>query len=141
VCVCTRDVERHQALARELGAAWIGGAHEIPPEKLDGSMIFAPAGDIIPPALQALDKGATLVLGGIHMSPTPPIEYPLLNDERIVRSVANNTRDDGRAFLDEAAEANVRTSTTVFPLSEANDALHALQHDAFRGAAVLDCRA
>lgn len=141
VYVCTRDVERHQALARELGAVWIGGSHEVPPEKLDGSMIFAPAGDIIPPALAALDKGATLVLGGIHMSPTPPIDYPLLYDERIVRSVANNTRDDGRAFLKEAAEANVQTSTTVFPLREANEALYALQHDAFRGAAVLDCRA
>lgn len=137
VYVCTRDRERHQALARELGAAWVGDAAAMPPDKLDASIIFAPAGGLVPPALAALDKGGVLVLGGIHMSPVPPLDYGLLYDERIVRSVANNTREDGRAFLKEAAAIPVRTEVQTFPLAEANGALLALKADAIRGAAVL----
>lgn len=137
VYVCTRDRERHQKLAAELGAAWVGGTVDTPPVKLDASIIFAPAGEIIPPALEALDRGGTLVCGGIYMTPTPPIEYPLLYQERVVRSVANNTREDGRDCLAEAAKANVKTHTQLFPLDEANDALIALKHDAIRGEAVL----
>ncbi len=137
VYVCTRDKDRHQRLAEELGAVWTGGAMDSPPAKLDASIIFAPAGELIPPALEALDRGGSLVLGGIYMSPTPPIDYRLLYDERIIRSVANNTREDGRDCLIEAAEANIQTHTELFKLEEANDALIALKHGAIRGEAVL----
>ena len=140
VFVMTRDRERHQALAAELGAAWVGGAADRPPVTLDAAVIFAPAGELVPAALAALDKGGTLVLGGIHMSDTPPIPYELLYGERVVRSVANNTRDDGRAFLAEAARLPVRTHVRTFPLEEANEALVALKNDALRGAGVLVVR-
>ena len=137
VYVMTRDRERHQALAAELGAAWVGGAAEVPPVKLDAAIIFAPAGELIPAALAALDKGGTLALGGIHMSDAPPIPYELLYRERVVRSVANNTRSDGREFLAEAARLGVKTHIQTFPLEEANEALIALKHDAIKGAGVL----
>lgn len=137
VYVCTRDRERHQALASELGAAWVGGATDEPPVKLDAAIIFAPAGELVPVALRALGKGAMLVLGGIHMSPIPSFEYSLIYGERVVRSVANNTREDGREFLVEAARIPVRTHVQTFPLKDANDALIALKHDAIRGAGVL----
>jgi len=137
VYVMTRDRERHQALAAELGATWTGGATDEPAVKLDAAVIFAPAGELVPAALKALDRGATLVLGGIHMSAIPSFEYALLYGERVVRSVANNTREDGREFLAEAARVPVRTHVETFPLEEANDALVALKHDAIRGAAVL----
>ena len=137
VYVCTRDRDKHQALAEELGATWTGGTIEKPPVALDASIIFAPAGEIVPPALAHLDKGGTLVLGGIHMSPIPEIPYELLYRERVVRSVANNTREDGREFLEEAAAVSVQTHTETFPLEDANIALDRLKHDAIRGAAVL----
>jgi propanol-preferring alcohol dehydrogenase len=137
VYVMTRDRERHQALAEELGAAWTGGASEEPPVKLDAAIIFAPAGELVPVALKALDKGGALVLGGIHMSDIPSFPYRLLYGERAVRSVANNTREDGREFLEEAARVPVRTSVQTYALEEANEALAALKHDAVRGAAVL----
>jgi propanol-preferring alcohol dehydrogenase len=138
VYVMTRDRARHQALAEELGAAWVGGSADAPPVVLDASIVFAPAGEIVPPALAALDRGGTLVLGGIHMSPIPPLDYRFLYHERVVRSVANNTREDARAFLAEAAKAGVNTHTQLFPLEAANDALIALKHDAIKGAAVLE---
>jgi len=137
VFVATRDRERHQKLAEELGAVWVGDTFDAPPVKLDAAIIFAPAGEIVPAALRALDKGATLVLGGIYMSPVPEFEYSLLYGERVVRSVANNTRADGHEFLREAARIPVKTSVETFSLSEANDALIALKHDAIRGAGVL----
>lgn len=137
VYVATRDREKHQALAAELGAAWIGDTYDIPPVKLDASIVFAPAGEIVPPALEALEKGGTLVLGGIHMSAIPEFEYRLIYGERSVRSVANNTRDDGRRFLDEAARAGVATSVHKFEFGKANEALIALKNDAIKGAAVL----
>ncbi|MHC4217266.1 MAG: zinc-dependent alcohol dehydrogenase family protein [Planctomycetota bacterium] len=137
VYVCTRDRQRHQKLAEELGAAWVGGTYDKPPVKLDAAIIYAPAGEIIPAALKALDRGGRLVLGGIHMSPTPPLEYKDLYWERVVCSVANNTRADGRDFLEEAARVGVRTRTRTFPLDEANEALIALKHDAIKGAGVL----
>ena len=105
--------------------------------KLDAAIVFAPAGELVPAALSALDKGGTLALGGIHMSDTPPLPYELLYRERVVRSVANNTREDGREFLREAARLPVRTHVATFPLEEANEALAALKHDAIRGAGVL----
>lgn len=137
VYVMTRDRARHRALAEELGAAWTGGASEEPPVKLDAAVIFAPAGELVPVALKALDKGGALVTGGIHMSDVPPLPYRLLYGERVVRSVANNTREDGREFLAEAARVPVRTSVQTYTLAEAGDALVALKRDAVRGAAVL----
>ncbi|MGA7744379.1 MAG: zinc-dependent alcohol dehydrogenase family protein [Polyangia bacterium] len=137
VYVCTRDRERHQALASELGATWVGGTVDTPPVQLDAAIIFAPAGEIVPPALAALDAGGTLVLGGIHMSPIPSFPYQLIYRERAVRSVANNTRSDGREFLAEAARLGLRPHVQTFSLAEANQALIALKHDAIRGAGVL----
>ena len=137
VYVCTRDRERHQALASELGAAWVGDAYDKPPVTLDASIIFAPAGELVPVALKASSKGGTVVLGGIHMSPIPTFDYSLIYGERVVRSVANNTRHDGREFLVEAAQIPVITHTQIFSLPEANDALIALKQDAIRGAGVL----
>ena len=136
VYVATRD-ERHQRLAVELGAAWTGGTIAEPPVKLDAAIIFAPAGEIVPAALRALRFGGTLVLGGIHMSTIPPLDYELLYHERVVRSVANNTREDGRDFLKVAAEIPIHTQTETFPLEQANEALNRLKNDGVRGAAVL----
>jgi propanol-preferring alcohol dehydrogenase len=136
VYACTRD-KRHQKLAMELGAIWAGGTVDPPPALLDSAVIFAPAGEIVPAALQALKKGGTLALGGIHMSQIPPLDYNLLYQERVVRSVANNTRQDGHDFLRVAAEIPIRTQIELFPLNEANRALNALKNDAIRGAAVL----
>ena len=138
VYVSTRDRERHQELARELGATWTGGAREKPPLKLDAAIIFAPAGELVPVALAAIEKGGTLVLAGIHMSTIPAMDYKLLYGERMVRSVANNVRKDGRAFLTEAVRIPVRTHVETFPLSDANEALNALKNDAIRGAGVLE---
>ena len=137
VYVCTRDRERHQALARELGATWVGDAMDEPPVKLDASIIFAPAGELVPIALKASRKGGTVVLGGIHMSSIPSFDYSLIYGERTVRSVANNTREDGREFLKEAADIPVRTHTQTFPFDQANQALIALKNDSIRGAGVL----
>lgn len=137
VFVATRDRERHRKLAEELGAVWVGDTFDTPPQKLDAAIIFAPAGEIVPAALKALDKGGALVLGGIYMSPIPEFEYNLIYGERIIRSVANNTRRDGREFLREAAAIPVKTSVRTFPLDAANDALLALKYDAIRGAGVL----
>ncbi len=136
VYASTRDA-RHQKLALELGAAWAGGTLDAPPEKLDAAIVFAPAGEIVPAALAALRKGGVLVLGGIHMSPIPSFSYDLLYQERMIRSVANNTRKDGEDFLRIAAEIPIRMHTQVYPLSEANRALNALKNDAIEGAAVL----
>jgi propanol-preferring alcohol dehydrogenase len=136
VFASTRDV-RHQKLAMELGAAWAGGTLDAPPEKLDAAIVFAPAGEIVPAALKALGKGGRLILGGIHMSDIPSFPYDLLYQERMIRSVANNTRRDGEEFLSLAAEIPIRTRVQVFPLSEANRALNALKNDAIPGAGVL----
>jgi propanol-preferring alcohol dehydrogenase len=136
VYAATRDA-RHQKLALELGAKWAGGTFAEPPVKLDAAIVFAPAGEIIPAALKALRKGGALILGGIHMSPIPSFDYDLLYHERLMRSVANNTRQDGEDFLRVAAEIPIRSHTQLFPLPEANRALNALKNDAIEGAAVL----
>ena len=130
---------KHQQLALELGAVWAGEAADAPPARLDAAVIFAPAGELVPPALKALKKGGVLVLGGIHMSPIPSFDYNLLYQERMIRSVANNTREDGEDFLRMAAEIPVRTTVTVYPLGDANRALNDLKSDRVNGAAVLDC--
>jgi propanol-preferring alcohol dehydrogenase len=136
VFASTRD-ERHQKLALEMGAAWAGGTLDAPPKKLDAAIVFAPAGEIVPAALKALDKGGVLVLGGIHMSPIPSFSYDILYQERVIRSVANNTREDGREFLSVAASIPIKARTEIFPLSDANRALNSLKNDAIRGEAVL----
>lgn len=136
VYACTRD-ERHQRLALEMGAAWAGGTTADPPVKMDSAIIFAPAGEIVPAALKALKKGGTLALAGIHMSPTPPLEYNLLYHERVIRSVANNTRQDGEDFMRLASEIPIKTQIETFRLADANRALNALKNDAIQGAAVL----
>jgi propanol-preferring alcohol dehydrogenase len=136
VYAMTRD-SRHQKLALQLGAKWVGGTLAEPPAKLDAAIVFAPAGEIVPAALKVLRKGGTLILGGIHMSPIPSLDYDLLYQERVVRSVANNTRQDGEEFLRIAAEIPIETHVQLFPLAEANRALNALKNDAIQGAAVL----
>lgn len=136
VVVATREA-RHQKLARELGAEWVGGAYDKPPMGLNAAIIFAPAGELVPAALSVLKRGGELVLGGIHMSPIPSFPYELLYHERVIRSVANNTRQDGMDFLHVAAEIPIHTETEVFPLDQANQALAALKHDGIRGAGVL----
>jgi alcohol dehydrogenase, propanol-preferring len=136
VYAMTRD-ERHRQLARSLGAEWAGGGDDAPPEKLDAAIIFAPAGELVVSALRVLKKGGTVTLGGIYMSPIPAMDYNLLYHERVVRSVANNTRRDGEDFLKIAAEIPIHTQVQEFPLAEANAALNALKYDAVRGAAVL----
>jgi propanol-preferring alcohol dehydrogenase len=136
VYAATRDA-RHRTLAQELGAVWTGGTFDGPPERLDAAIIFAPAGEIVPAALGALRKGGRLILGGIHMSDIPSFPYQLLYEERMIRSVANNTRQDGQEFLRLAAEIPVQTHVRVYPLEEANVALNALKNDAIPGAAVL----
>lgn len=135
VFVCTRE-PKHQRLAAELGASWVGAAAEAPPEELDASIIFAPAGELVPPALGALKKGGKLVLGGIYMSQIPSFPYELIYRERTICSVANNTRRDGIDFIQLAAEIPIKTEVQVFPLDRANEALQALKHDGIRGAGV-----
>lgn len=137
VVVLTRG-EAHRALARELGASWVGEAAERPPESCDRAVVFAPAGELVPIALQVVRPGGTVCLAGIHMSPIPQLDYALLWRERSLRSVANMTRRDAEEFMSLAAEAGVRSSFVVFPLEAANDALLAVKSDGVRGAAVLD---
>jgi propanol-preferring alcohol dehydrogenase len=136
VYAISRD-PRHRKLALDLGAVWAGGSDDQPPEKLDAAMIFAPAGELVAPALRTLKRGGTVVIGGIHMSPIPALDYDLLYHERAIRSVANNTRQDGEDFLRIAAEIPIHTEVREFALEEANEGLNALKNDAIRGAAVL----
>ena len=128
----------HQKLAKQLGAVWVGGAMDMPPDKLHGSIIFAPAGELVPPALRALERGGTLALAGIHMSPIPSLDYDRdVFGERVIRSVTANTRQDGIDLLREAAAIPIKPHTVRFPLEEANCALQELKAGSFQGAAVL----
>ncbi len=137
VYVCSLR-EEHRKLARDLGAVWIGGAAEAPPDKLHGAIIFAPAGELVPPALRALDRGGTLALAGIHMTPIPAIDYDRdLFGERVIRSVTANTKQDGLDLLREAAAIPIRPHTQRFRLEEANQALQQLKAGTVQGAAVL----
>ena len=136
VVVLTRG-EGHRALARDLGAAWVGAADELPPETCDRAVVFAPVGELVPVALRAVRPGGTVSLAGIHMSPVPAMDYSLLWRERSLRSVANLTRRDAEEFMSLAAEANVRAEFDAYPLSAANDALAAIAADSVRGSAVL----
>ncbi|MBY0500740.1 MAG: zinc-dependent alcohol dehydrogenase family protein [Alphaproteobacteria bacterium] len=136
VYVCTRD-ESHRMLAQKLGAVWTGGALDQPPHLLDGSVVFAPVGEIIPAALKGLDRGACLILAGIHMSPIPRFSYDILYGERLIRSVTNNTKQDGIEFLEHAAQIGIKTHVQTFRLEDANEALYALKYDHIQGAGVL----
>jgi alcohol dehydrogenase, propanol-preferring len=128
---------RAQAFARELGAVWAGGSGETPPEELDAAIIFAPVGALVPAALKASRKGGLVVCGGIHMSNVPSFPYELLWEERVVRSVANLTREDAREFLALAPQASVKTTVVPMPLAAANEALDRLRQGELTGVAVL----
>ncbi len=132
--------DRSQAFARALGCAWAGGSDERPPAPLDGALIFAPVGSLVPAALAASRKGATVVCAGIHMSDVPSFPYRLLWGERVLRSVANLTRGDGEAFLAVAARVKLDARPVPYRLENANEALEDLRRGAFDGAAVLTMR-
>jgi alcohol dehydrogenase, propanol-preferring len=123
--------------ALKLGAVWAGASGEAPPEKLDAAIIFAPAGELVPHALRALDKGGVVVCGGIHMSDIPSFPYSILWEERSLCSVANLTRRDGEEFMALAPQVPVRTEVQSFRLEEANEALSQLRKGHIHGAAVL----
>jgi alcohol dehydrogenase, propanol-preferring len=134
----TRDGDTAaQAFATRLGAAWAGDSSATPPSTLDGAIIFAPVGNLVPKALKDIDKGCSVICGGIHMSDIPSFPYELLWEERIVRSVANLTRKDGEEFFELASEIPLKTETRLFPLQEANEALAAVRSGKIQGAAVL----
>ena len=137
----TRAGDREsQAFARSLGAEWAGDALSPGPEPLDAAIIFAPAGELVPAALRAVERGGTVVCAGIHMSDIPSFPYRILWEERVVRSVANLTRSDGEEFLALAPRVPVRTEVETFPLAAANEALERLRSGRVRGAAVLVVR-
>ena len=128
----------HQKLATELGADWIGEASDTPPALLDAAILFAPAGDLVPPAMAALDRGGILAIAGIYLTPIPQLDYEHeLFYEKELRSVTANTRSDGEEFLKIAGEIPIKTYTIGMELEEANRALTMLKHDELRGAAVL----
>ncbi|GBR01210.1 zinc-dependent alcohol dehydrogenase family protein [Gluconobacter cerinus] len=130
------DTEK-QAFARSLGAVWVGGSDELPPEPLDAVILFAPVGALVPAGLKAVRKGGKVVCGGIHMSPIPSFSYDTLWEEREIVSVANLTRQDGLDFLKLAPEMGIKVTNTPYALKEANQALDDLRHGRFEGAAVL----
>jgi propanol-preferring alcohol dehydrogenase len=127
-----------QAFALRQGADWAGDSTQLPPEKLDAALIFAPVGPLVVSALQATHKGGVVVCGGIHMSAIPAFPYSLLWEERVIRSVANLTRRDGEEFLALAPQVPIKTDVKVFPLEQAGQALEKLRQGQFTGAAVLD---
>ena len=137
VYVFTRSDE-HRKLAEKLGAVWTGTSKDDPPTKMDSSIIFAPAGELVLDALGVLDKGGTVALAGIYMTPIPEMDYvKYLYHERTLRSVANATRQDGEELLKIAAEIPIQTTTQAFSLEEANKALKLLKEGKINGAAVL----
>jgi propanol-preferring alcohol dehydrogenase len=137
VFVCTRGAARRE-LARALGAVWAGDVSDRPPASLDGAIVFAPAGEIVPRALASVARGATVALAGIYMTALPPLDYARhLAQERVLRSVTANTRADGEEFLAAAARVAIRPQVTPFPLSEANTALLRLARGDLEGSGVL----
>jgi alcohol dehydrogenase, propanol-preferring len=137
VPVLTRG-EGNRGLARRLGVDSVGGAQDAPPEPLDGAILFAPAGDLVPVAMRALGAGGTLAVAGIWLSDIPRLDYDAeLFRERQLRSVTANTRADGEEFLRLAARFGIRATTTAYPMAAADRALADLAHGRFSGAAVL----
>lgn len=128
---------RTQTFAKELGATWAGGSDELPPEPLDGAIIFASAGELVPQALKALAPGGTVVCAGIHMTDIPSFPYEDLYHERTIRSVANLTREDGYQLLELAPKVPIRTTITKYPLEQAEQALADLRAGRFEGTAVV----
>ena len=134
----TRDGDTQaQQFALSLGAAWAGDSSTPSPVKLDAAIIFAPVGNLVPKALKDVDKGGTVVCGGIHMSDIPSFSYDIFWEERSIQSVANLTRKDGEEFLKIAVDVNIKTEISLFQLQEANEALQQLREGKFTGAAVL----
>jgi propanol-preferring alcohol dehydrogenase len=129
-----------QAFARRLGAVWAGDSTAFPPQPLDAALIFAPVGPLVVAALSATAKGGVIVCGGIHMSDIPSFPYRLLWEERVIRSVANLTRQDGEEFLAIAPQVPIKTEVQPFQLEEANEALDRLRRGQLQGAAVLVIR-
>lgn len=129
--------QRAQEFALELGAEWVGGSDRVPPLPLDAAIVFAPVGALVPTALETVVKGGTVVCAGIHMSDIPSFPYRLLWGERVVRSVANLTREDGERFLALAPQIPIETQVQAYPLEQANDALAALREGRLHGAAVI----
>lgn len=129
--------DEHRRLAEELGAVWTGSAEDAPPSPLDASVTFAPSGRLVPLALSHLRPGGTLAINAVYMSPIPMLRYELIYGERLLRSVANFTRQDASEFLQLAQEIPIRTEVQAFPLSEANAALRLLKVGQIRGSAVL----
>lgn len=136
VYVFTRS-KNHQELARQLGAVWVGTAEHAAPELMDASIIFAPAGTLVPQALEHLAKGGTLALAGITMTPIPEMDYSLIYGERTLRSVANTTRSDAEELLKAAADVPVSTVVDTFPLEQANSVLKLMKGSALRAGAAL----
>ena len=137
VYVATRG-RKHRELARRMGAAWVGEHPAEMPGKVDSAIIFAPAGELVPPALEKLEKGGTLALAGIYMTPFPELDYErYVFYERDIHSVTCNTRQDGQELLSEASEIPIRPHTTTYPLAEANRALQDLKNDQIAGTGVL----
>lgn len=137
VYVFTRSPE-HRRHAEQLGAAWTGAAGDQPPQPLDRAVIFAPAGWLVPRALEKLRPGGTLAVNAIHLSPIPEMPYALIYGERTLRSVANATYQDGLDFIKLAVEIPLRASTALYPLEDANEALIDLKHSQLEGEAVLE---
>ena len=135
---CFSRSRGHRAMAIELGAEWTGLAEDTPPDALDSAVVFAPAGQIVPQVLRVLDRGGTVALAGIYMSPIPEMEYSRIYGERTIRSVANATRDDAARLLRLAGEIPIKTRVEVYRLEEANRALLALKRSEIDGAAVLE---
>jgi propanol-preferring alcohol dehydrogenase len=130
--------QKHRQLARQMGADWVGESAEQLPCKVHSAIIFAPAGELVPPALEMLQKGGTLALAGIYMTPIPQMDYQrYVFYERDIRSVTSNTRQDGEELLAEAARIPIRAHTSVYPLAEANRALQDLKADQIAGTGVL----
>lgn len=137
VYVATRSAAARQ-LAADLGAVWVGGAGDVPPEPLDAAILFAPVGELVAPALRALDRGGVLAVAGIHLTDVPALSYgDHLFEERVLRSVTANTRADGEELLRLAPRLGVEVTTTAYDFERADQALADLAHDRFAGAAVL----
>jgi propanol-preferring alcohol dehydrogenase len=137
VYISTRE-KRHQAIASDLGATWVGDALATPPQKLDAAITFAPAGDVVIAALRSLDKGSILAINAIHLDRVPQFDYDsLLWGERQIRSVTNMTREDAKDFLKLAAEISLSPKVQTFPLEQANEALLALKSDEVSSSAVI----
>jgi len=140
VYVSSRDA-KHRELAKELGARWVGSDKDAPPEKLNAAILFAPVGDLVPGIMESLDRGGTCAIAGIYLTDIPALNYDRhLFQERTLRSVTANTREDGRELMQLAVDVPLRPHAQEFALSDANDALRRLKHDEITGAAVLRVR-